>query len=111
MLHLVDRRTVLRWRAANFCGIEICELGLPLIRHVGTAVADVAIADRDGDVVFADSRTLIGQLTFQLKDGTLGELKELTIQSASSQHGATVAIKSPPADAQTNALDAKQDLG
>lgn len=51
----------------------------PVVRYVGGCVLSVVVAKKDGTVVYGNSFSAIGQLTYRIKDGELGELKEVTL--------------------------------
>jgi hypothetical protein len=53
----------------------------PTVRYVGSCTISVLLARSDGSVVYAGSQALIGQLTYLIKDGKLGELRRVQLSS------------------------------
>lgn len=53
----------------------------PVVRYVGACVITVLVAKTDGTVVHATSDTLIGQLTYLIKEGKLGELRRVHLNA------------------------------
>jgi hypothetical protein len=51
----------------------------PTLRYVGSCTLSVLLAETDGTIIYSRSQTLVGQLTYQIKDGTLGQLREVRL--------------------------------
>ena len=63
---------------------QICQRRFfaPVVRYVGACTVSVMLAETAGPIVFADAEALVGQLTYRIKDGALGELKRVDLAPA-----------------------------
>jgi len=51
----------------------------PVVRYIGACTVSVLLAKTDGTIVYAGTQALVGELTYLIKDGQLGKMKQVKL--------------------------------